>query len=120
MGIQLIGGSLSDAPFNRTFFNTTLGELLDKAGKDQSHRLTLFLSDGTQLDVCQIEKMAEDYLSLRAYQGGNDSCEMSVHLVPYVLIYRIEIAPKAPENGQRVGFHWSAPPKKGQTSRRTR
>lgn len=119
MSVQLIGGSLTDAPFNRTFFNITLGELLDQAGKDKSHRLTLFLSDATQLEVCTIEKLSDEYLSLRAYQGADESCELSLHLIPYVLIYRIEIAPKDADNGGRVGFHRNAA-RKTHSTRRTR
>lgn len=119
MSVQLIGGSLTDAPFNRTFFNITLGELLDQAGKDKTHRLTLFLSDATQLEVCSIDKLSDEYLSLRAYQGADDSCELSLHLIPYVLIYRIEISPKDSDNGGRVGFHRSVT-RKSHTSRRTR
>jgi hypothetical protein len=117
MGIPLIGSSFVDAPFNRTFFNVTLGTLL---GKDRSHRLSLFLTDGTTLDVCTIDELSDAYLSLKAYQGAQDSCELSVHLIPYVLIYRIEIAPKDPSNHQRVGFHWTGPVRKGHTSRRAK
>ena len=119
MSVQLIGGSLTDAPFNRTFFNITLGELLDQEGKDKSQRLTLFLSDATQFEVCSIDKLSDEYLSLRAYQGAEDSCELAVHLIPYVLIYRIEISPKIRDSSGRVGFHRGST-RKGATSRRSR
>lgn len=120
MAITLIGGP-GDVPFNRTFFNVTLGELTDPNGKEKPVKLTLFLSDGTTLDVCSIEELSDQYLSVRAYQGATDSCEVSVQLIPYGLIYRIQIAPKNEQNS-RMGFHWkadAAPAKRG-TQRRPR
>src|SRR6185295_15984982 len=106
MAITLIGGP-GDVPFNRTFFNVTLGEKVDEGNKEKPVKLTLFLSDGTTLDVCNIEELSDQYLSVRAYQGASDSCEVSVQLIPYGLIYRIEIAPKAQESS-RVGFQWKS------------
>ena len=119
MAIQLIGGTSGDVPFNRTFFNVTLGEMIDQNGKEKSVKLTLYLSDGTTLDVCMIDQLADLYLAVRAYQGQSDTCEMSVQLIPYGLIYRIEIAPKA-EESSRVGFQWKPGGKKGLTTRRSR
>src|SRR5689334_19422269 len=106
MAITLIGGP-GDVPFNRTFFNVALGEMADPKGKDKPVKLTLFLSDGSTLDVCAIEELSEQYLSVRAYQGQTDSCEVSVQLIPYGLIYRIQIAPKS-EESSRMGFQWKA------------
>jgi hypothetical protein len=107
MAPVLIGGS--DVPFGRTFFNVYLGEMLDRAGKDKDHKLTLFLGDGSQLDVCSIDELSDGYLILRAYRGGEgDACDLSLNLIPYGLIYRIEIAPKQ-DAGQRLGFHWVKP-----------
>lgn len=117
MTIQLIGSSSSDVPFNRTFFNVTLGELIDQNGKEKPVKLTLFLSDGSTLDVCMIDHLSDSYLSARAYQGGSDSCELSVQLIPYGLIYRIEISPKS-EESDRVGFQWKQGLRKGSTGRR--
>ena len=120
MTIQLIGGSSGDIPFNRTFFNVTLGEMIDSNGKEKPVKLTLFLSDGTTLDVCMIEELSDNYLSARAYQGQTDSCELSTQLIPYGLIYRIEIAPKS-EESSRVGFQMKHVAKsKGGTARRSR
>jgi hypothetical protein len=119
MAVQLIGGSSGDVPFNRTFFNVTLGELVDHSGKDKAVKLTLFLSDGTTLDVCVIDELSDSYLAVRAYQGENDSCDVSVQLIPYGLIYRIEIAPKTDESS-RVGFQWKSPARKGATARRSK
>src|SRR5258706_5158596 len=105
MVIQLIGSTSGDIPFNRTFFNVTLGEMISQNGKEKPVKLTLFLSDGTTLDVCVIDELGDQYLSARAYQGESENCELSVQLIPYGLIYRIEIAPKTEDNG-RVGFHY--------------
>jgi len=118
MAIQLIGGSAGDVPFNRTFFNVTLGEMVEQSGKDKAVRLTLFLSDGTQLDVSVIDELSDSYLSLRAYQGDSDQIDPSVHLVPYGLIYRIEVSPKEEQNS-RVGFQWKHG-RKSVTTRRTK
>src|SRR5678815_3338121 len=119
MAIQLIGGSAGDVPFNRTFFNVTLGEMVEQSGKDKAVRLTLFLSDGTQLDVSVIDELSDSYLSLRAYQGDSDQIDPSVHLVPYGLIYRIEVSPKDEQNS-RVGFQWKPSARKIITTRRSR
>ena len=119
MAIQLIGGSNGDVPFNRTFFNVTLGERIGQNGKEKPVKLTLFLSDGTTLDVCLIDELSEDYLAVRAYQGQSDSCEVTVQLIPYGLIYRIEISPKSQESS-RVGFQFKPPARKGHTSRRSK
>ena len=119
MTIQLIGGSAGDVPFNRTFFNVALGEMVDHNGKDKPVRLTLFLSDGTTLDVSVIDELSDSYLALRAYQGDTDSIDPSVHLIPYGLIYRIEVSPKGEQNS-RVGFQWKHGGRKGATTRRSR
>jgi len=110
MPIHLLGTSAGDAPFNRSFFNTTLGELVGGNGRNSSHRVSLFLVDGTTLDVCSIESLTDQYATVTVY-GSDDSCTMSLHLVPYGTIYRIEISPSEEEKGQRVGFHWTREPK---------
>jgi hypothetical protein len=119
MAIQLIGGSAGDVPFNRTFFNVTLGEMVEHSDKEKAVRLTMFLSDGTQLDVSVIDELSDAYLALRAYQGDSDQIDPSVHLIPYGLIYRIEVSPKEEQNS-RVGFQWKHAAKKAATSRRAR
>jgi hypothetical protein len=119
MSSQLIGSSSSDVPFNRTFFNVTLGEMIEQNGKEKPVKLTLFLSDGSTLDVCMIDELSDQYLAVRAYQGQSDSCEINVQLIPYGLIYRIEIAPKAQESS-RVGFQWKPSARKGLTTRRSK
>jgi len=121
MAIQLIGGSAGDVPFNRTFFNVTLGDLIENSGKDKEKavRLSIFLSDGTTLDVSVIDELSDSYLALRAYQGDTDQVDPSVHLIPYGLIYRIEVSPKDEQNS-RVGFHWKPAARKIITARRSR
>jgi len=115
MAVQLIGGSQGDAPFNRTFFNVTLADLVEPA-KDQSQKLTLYLVDGTTMDVCRIEEMADQYLALRAYRTGSDSCDTTLHLIPYGTIYRLEIAQHSTDN-DRMGFSWTDRRKPPQTRR---
>ncbi|MBI3856944.1 MAG: hypothetical protein HY293_14750 [Planctomycetes bacterium] len=119
MAIQLIGGGGGDVPFNRTFFNVALGEMIEKSGKEKAVRLTLFLSDGTTLDVCVIDQMSDGYLALRAYQGDSEQIDESVHLIPYGLIYRIEVSPRDEQNS-RLGFQWKPVAKKAVTTRRTK
>ena len=119
MAVQLIGEIPGDAPFNRTFFNVTLGEMVEQNGKDKPVKLTLFLSDGTTLDVCVIDELTGNYIVVRAYQGESDACDIGIQLIPYGLIYRIEIAPKS-EQSSRVGFQWKTVARKGATTRRLR
>ena len=119
MAIPIIGGGMGEAPFNRTFFNVTLGEMIGQNAKDKSVRLSLFLSDGTTLDVCTIDELSDSYLALRAYQGDSEHVDPSVHLIPYGLIYRIEVSPKDEQNS-RVGFHWKPVARKIITTRRSR
>src|SRR6185436_9153242 len=116
MTVQLIGEVPGDAPFNRTFFNVTLGAMVEQNGKDKPVKLTLFLSDGTTLDVCVIDELTANYLVVRAYQGDSEACEVGIQLIPYGLIYRIEISPKN-EQSSRVGFEWKTSPRKAATTR---
>ena len=107
MPVQLIGGGAGDAPFNRTFFNVALADLVEPT-KDQAHKLTLYLVDGSTMDVCRIEEMADGYLALRAYRSGTDACDTTLHLIPYGTIYRIEISQHgAEDDGGRLGFSWT-------------
>lgn len=107
MAVQLIGGTGMDVPFNRTFFNVTLADLVEPS-KDSAHKLTLYLVDGTTMDVCRIEEMADHYLALRAYRAASDACDTTLHLIPYGTIYRIEISDHKSENdGVRLGFVWT-------------
>jgi hypothetical protein len=117
MAVQLIGGGAGDVPFNRTFFNVTLADLVEPI-KGQAQKLTLYLVDGTTMDVCRIEEMADSYLALRAYRGGTDACDTTLHLIPYGTIYRIEISQHVSEDdGSRLGFSWTDRRKANQSRR---
>lgn len=108
MPIHLIGGDAGGPPFRRAFFSTILGEILAKSGDPNGFTLTLLLADGTSLDVCSIEDLTDDYLSVRCYQS-DDSCGLGLDLVPYGMIYRVQLTPKGKEDGERVGFKWVQP-----------
>jgi hypothetical protein len=116
MSIQLVGAG-GGAPFNRTFFNVSLGEYLAKAGLGNSPRLTLFLADGTQAEVCDIVKLEDEILTLRSYRRSDSACDFALQIIPYGLIYRIEIGPEEDGQEPRVGFHWKGAAK-GATARR--
>lgn len=118
MAIHMVGSGSSEAPFNRTFFNVTLGDVLERSSKDKTTKLLLYLGDGITLDVCAIDEMTDDYLCVRAYREGDDTCDLTVHLLPYSLIYRIELAPKDAENTSRLGFNWSPPPRRATATRK--
>lgn len=113
MGI-LIGPGMPQGPvFDRAFFNTTLGSLVDRASGRETPRLTLYLSDGTTLDVCQIEEMTDQYVAVRATRSSDGSCSLVTSVIPYFLIYRIDISPKG-ETDERLGFHWKRPRETGE------
>jgi hypothetical protein len=99
-------GESGGVPFNRSFFNATLGELLEQAGPAGSQTLSLYLVDGTTLEVCKIERLDDGYMTLRAKRAGEEDCELSIQGIPYSIIYRLEIAPKQADD-KRVGFSWT-------------
>ncbi|MBI2933336.1 MAG: hypothetical protein HYY16_16955 [Planctomycetes bacterium] len=106
MAIHLLGPSgAGDPPFSRTFFNTTLGELVSRDPKVRSRRVTLYLVDGATMDVCSIDSLSDAYLTLRVYNKDGDACSTSLHLIPYGVIYRIEVA--LSEESEPVGFRWT-------------
>ncbi len=108
MPIHLLGGpGGSEAPFSRAFFNTMLGDLIERIGKDRLYKLTLYLVDGSTLDVCKIEELSDQYMTVRAFQGEDQSCELTVNVIPYGTIYRLQLSPKEEEDNGRVGFHWA-------------
>lgn len=107
MPVYLLGeGSAAAAPFSRTFFNVTLGDLLKRAGGSSSVRFTLYLTDGMRLAVCKIEQLTDPYMIVRGYAGEEDVCDTSLHVIPYGLIYRMEIDPKGVEESGKLGFSW--------------
>lgn len=112
MAPLLLGLNTTGIPFDRTFFSASLDSVLERFGKGQGTRLTLFLSDGSTLDVCQIEELSDGYLVLRAYLGEDEHCELALNAIPYGLIYRIEV--RAREAGAtRLGFTRGSAPKAG-------
>jgi hypothetical protein len=116
MPIHLIGTTAGDAPFNRVFFNTTLGEII---GNGESRKVTLFLVDGVTLDVVSVESLNDQYATVKAHNANKEPSETSLLLIPYGTIYRVEIS--GPENDEdRVGFHFSAREKRGTPPRRSR
>ena len=118
MAVYMVGSGGAQSPFNRTFFNVTLGEVFQRAGREKSHKLLLFLADGTTLDVCAIDDLADDYIAVRAYKAEEQTCDLGVNLIPYSLIYRIELAPKDSDSSTRLGFHWAPPSKRSTTLRK--
>lgn len=106
MPIYMIGeGARQGPPFNRTFFQAKLGDILSRASSEQKQRLTLFLTDGMTLEVCEILELEDQYMTLRAYRGSEEACDVGIHVIPYGVVYRMELAR---EEDQRVGFNWMA------------
>jgi hypothetical protein len=112
MPIYMIGErGRQGPPFDRTFFNATIGEILKEAGTEAACRLHLYLTDGMTLEVCEIIELTEPYMVLRAYRADvEQEDDAGVHVLPYGVIYRMQIRTKH-EDDSRVGFHW-VPPKK--------
>jgi len=119
MSIHFIGESAAAAPpFDSLFFKSSFDQIVEKAGKT-ANRLTLFLSDGTSFDVCQMEELADAYMVVRGYREAGDTCDLAVNVIPYGLIYRLELGPKG-GGTTRVGFAWTPTTvrRKGETKRR--
>lgn len=115
MPIYMIGGGNYGPPFSRAFFSTRLGDILDKGGKKNSHKLKIFLTDGGILDICKIEDLEDEYMLVRDYASDEKSCELTLDIIPYGLIYRVQISPQV-QNDERVGFNWTPPPVKKTTT----
>ena len=107
MPIYLLGeGGSGGVPFNRTFFNVTLGDLLQRMGPPERKRLKVYLTDGLVMDVCKIDEMKDQYMTIHGFRSDDDACEITTHVIPYGLIYRLEIGPESGE-ANRMGFHWN-------------
>ena len=102
----IFGSGLPNSPFNRTFFNVTLGDILGEDATGRERKLTLFLVDGMRLDVRSIDDLSEQYLTVQAYRGEETGDDPGVHLIPYTLIYRIELASREADGSKRLGFNW--------------
>jgi hypothetical protein len=108
MPIYMIGGGGGgEPPFNRAFFTSRLGDILDRDAKERAVRLILYLVDGSALEVCNIDELSEQYMSVRAFNKDDQTCTMSVSVIPYGTIYRLEISPKGEDDSDRVGFRWT-------------
>ncbi len=106
MQAYLLGeGNKAGPPFSRTFFNVTLGDLLKRSGGAETVRLGLYLTDGLRLEVCQIDSLEEQYMVVRGTAKDEEGCDLTVHVIPYGLIYRLEIVPKN-VGDTHVGFTW--------------
>ena len=115
MSIHFIGESAASAPpFDSLFFKSSFDPIVERAGKGAT-KLTLYLSDGTTFDVCELVDLADAYMVVRGYHGDSDACDLAITVLPYGLIYRLELGPKA-SNSTRVGFRWTPTPGKGKTA----
>lgn len=110
MPVYLIGEGAGGVPFNRVFFNATLGSILERIGKSQSVKLTLYFVDGTTLEATEFQELADSFMVVKGFAGGGEE-NQTVNVVPYGLIYRIQLAPR--ESHDRIGFHWVPPAQKG-------
>jgi len=108
MSIHYIGEASSAAPpFDALFFKSAFDQIVERAGKD-AKKLTLFLSDGSLFDVCELVELNDAYMVVRGYNASNDACDLALTVLPYGLIYRLELGPKSPD-ATRVGFRWIPP-----------
>src|SRR5688572_7650115 len=108
MSIHFIGeNSTASPPFDSLFFKSSFDAIVERSGKS-AQKLSLYLSDGSTFDVCELVDLSDPYMVVRGYHGATDACDMSVSIIPYGLIYRLDLGPKA-DNSTRVGFRWSPP-----------
>lgn len=104
MSVFLLGQADGGAPFDRRFFRVTLGDILKATKRPDSQILTLHLTDGQALDICEITALEDPYMIVRGYRSDDQTCELTLQVIPYGLIYRLSIAPHGAED-QRMGFH---------------
>lgn len=118
MSLWMIGSGGWQPPFNRTFFNVAIGELLERVGKDKGSRLTLYLVDGTQLDVRGIDNLSDQFVIVSACPHNGDDTEKHYHVLPYSSIYRIEVSRSPDADSRRLGFRWTSLSDENRTSRK--
>ncbi len=107
MPIHLIGESAGHAPpFNRAFFSSTIGDIIGKSSQNVPQKLTLFLTDGATLDLCNIEGMNDEYMIVRIFHGHGKACGTIINILPFALIYRVQLTPVGHEDVDRAGFKW--------------
>lgn len=114
MGIITVGAVASGhAVFDRVFFSGTLPAMIEETGvQPGAYVLTLFLSDGQTVNVCAIEALHDTYMAIRVFRPDEEVCDTTLSLIPYGLIYRVDLAPKRADQDERVGFHWAAKKKR--------
>ncbi len=99
-------------PFDREFFRHQFSHLVahepGKARPPSSYVVTVTLGDGmTQLDVCHIEQLEEQWVVFAVYDGANyrdHSGATRYVFVPYGTIARIEVTGIERRIGA-IGFH---------------
>ena len=119
--------------FTRTFFNVALGEIIGRLEEQLPHKLTFVLADGSRMQVCHFEDVADDYILVATADEERTGCDMAVETgrpldepeaccgkgacrmrrvaIPYRMILRLELS-KAGAEGGRIGYH--ALPRGGQ------
>ena len=108
MTIHLIGdGAGRTGVFDRSFFNTALGDVINQCNREHGQKLTLFLLDGSTLDVCMIKELSENYMLLNAFQDDKEASTTVLNVIPYNLIYRVQITSTKSDETERVGFRWT-------------
>ena len=117
MALWMLNGG-GGPPFNRTFFNVALGEIFERAGKETGSRLTLYLVDGSQIDVRAIEDLSDQFMTVCASIHNEEEPEKHLHVLPYTSIYRIEVAGATDEESRRLGFQWATLADKSRTRRK--
>jgi hypothetical protein len=96
--------------FGRDFFEKVLPALVQGCPRSEGTKpvVTVFLGDGTELDVCGVMAFEERYVVLAAYEGvGEDGVprtpdDVGLEAVPYELVLRCSVRPEARAAG--LGF----------------
>ena len=102
--------SLHGGIFDRDFFERVLPALVAACPRLEGTKpvVTIFLGDGTELDVCGILAFEERYVVLAAYEGtGPDGVartadDVGFDAVPYELLLRCSVRPEQRPAG--LGF----------------
>ncbi len=102
--------SLHGGIFSRDFFERVLPSLAAGCPRVEGSKpvVTVFLGDGTELDVCGVMAFEERYVVLAAYEGvGDDGVprtadDVGLEAVPYELVLRVSVRPEPRAKG--LGF----------------
>ena len=104
--------------FSREFFEKILPALVQGCPRPEGTKpvVTVFLGDGTELDICGVMAFEERYVVLAAYEGvGEDGVprtadDVGLEAVPYELVLRCSIRPEQRAPG--LGFGEGPKPQK--------